>query len=217
MLEPNLPQAIARHVHCREDYRSWPLTQLLGAVLCSDHAADALLKKFGSLDLIADAGTLDLASVPGMGRKRATQVLAAFELARRAAIPRPETQHVIRSVEDVVRLVGPALHGLKREMFVVLLLNTRHRILKMETVSVGSLSASIVHPREVFRTAIQAAAASMILVHNHPSGDPQPSEDDIEITMRLRQAGQTLGIEVLDHVVIGGNGTHYSFRENGAF
>lgn len=202
-------------VHCRDDCRSWPLTRLLGAVLCSDPAAEALLTKFGSLDLIADAGSADLASVPGVGRRRATQVFAALELARRATIPRPETKLVIQDPKDVVRLVGPAVQNLKREMFVVLMLNTRHRLLKMETVSVGSLSASIVHPREVFRSAIQAAAASMILAHNHPSGDPQPSEDDIEITMRLRDVGATVGIEVLDHVILGANGTHMSFRESG--
>lgn len=201
--------------YCRDDCRSWPVTRLLSTVLCSDPAAEALLSKFGSLDLIADAGTSDLASVPGVGRRRATQVFAAFELARRAAIPRPETKLVIRDPKDVVRLVGPAIQDLKREMFVVLMLNTRHRLLKMETVSVGSLSASIVHPREVFRSAIQAAAASMILAHNHPSGDPQPSDDDLEITMRLRDVGATVGIEVLDHVILGANGTHLSFRESG--
>lgn len=217
MLESDVPQGISPQVHCREDCRSWPVTRLLGAVLCSDHAAEALLTKFGSLDLIADAGSADLVSVPGIGRQRVRQVFAAFELARRATIPRAETKMEIRSVDDVLRLVAPALQDLKREMFVVLLLNTRHRLVKMETVSVGSLSASIVHPREVFRSAIQAAAAAMILAHNHPSGDPQPSDDDIEITLRLRDAGQTIGIHVVDHVVIGGNGTHYSFQENGGF
>lgn len=114
-------------------------------------------------------------------------------------------------------MITPVLQDRKREMFLVLLLNTRHRLLKLETVSVGSLSASIVHPREVFRSAIQAAAASMILAHNHPSGDPQPSEDDIEITMRLRDAGQTIGIEVLDHVIVGAGGKHMSFRKSGVF
>jgi DNA repair protein RadC len=217
MLETDVPGALTAQVHCREDCRSWPVTRLLGAVLCSEPAAEALLTKFGSLDVIADAGSADLVSVPGIGRRRATQVFAAFELARRTTIQPIEAKPIIESEKDVVRLVAPVLQDQKREMFLVLLLNTRHRLLKLETVSVGSLSASIVHPREVFRSAIQAAAAAMILAHNHPSGDPQPSDDDIEITLRLRDAGQTIGIEVLDHVIVSAGGKHMSFRKSGVF
>jgi DNA repair protein RadC len=191
------------------------VTRLLSAVLCSGNAAEALLSRFGSLDVIADAGSADLVAIPGIGRRRATQVLAAFELSRRASAPRTEQNLIIRTAKDAVQVVGPVLGDLKREMFVTLLLTTRHRLLKFETVSVGSLNASIVHPREVFRPAIQAAAASMLLAHNHPSGDPEPSEDDVEMTHRLVRTGEMLGIEVVDHVIIGAAGSYLSFRERG--
>ncbi|MFA6198554.1 MAG: DNA repair protein RadC [Patescibacteria group bacterium] len=215
MIDPAIPMLEDPLIHCREDCRSWPVTRLLSAVLCSGNAAAALLSRFGSLDVIADAGTADLVAIPGIGRRRATQVLAAFELSRRAAVPRTEQNLIIRTAQDAVQVVGPVLGDLKREMFVTLLLTTRHRLLKFETVSVGSLNASIVHPREVFRPAIQAAAASMLLAHNHPSGDPEPSEDDVEMTHRLVRTGEMLGIEVIDHVIIGAGGSYLSFRERG--
>ena len=215
MLDPAVPMPEDPLVHCREDCRSWPVTRLLSAVLCSGNAAEALLSRFGALDVIADAGRADLVAIPGIGRRRATQVLAAFELSRRAAVPRAEQNLVVRTAKDAAQVVGPMLRDLKREMFITLLLTTRHRILKFETVSVGSLNASIVHPREVFRPAIQAAAASVLLAHNHPSGDPEPSEDDIEITGRLVRTGELLGIDVLDHVIVGAAGSFVSFRERG--
>jgi DNA repair protein RadC len=214
MIEPIVSMPEGPTAHCREDCRSWPVTRLLSAVLCSGNAAEALLTRFGSLDVIADAGTADLVAIPGIGRRRATQVLAAFELSRRAAAPRTEQNLIIRTAEEAVRVIGPVLQDLKREMFVTLLLTTRHRLLKFETVSVGSLNASVVHPREVFRPAIQAAAASVLLAHNHPSGDPEPSEDDIEITRRLVKTGDLVGIEVLDHVIVGAD-SYVSFRQRG--
>ena len=118
---------------------------------------------------------------------------------------------VIRGPDDVVALVGPKLRKEKRENFLVLLLNARHEVMSVETVSVGSLNASIVHPREVFRSAVIQSAASVVLVHNHPSGDPEPSEEDLTITKRLVEAGDLLGIGVLDHVIVAGRGI-VSFR-----
>lgn len=112
----------------------------------------------------------------------------------------------IRGPDDVVKLVGPKLRREQREHFLVLLLNARHEVMGQETVSVGSLNASIVHPREVFRPAVLASAAAIVLVHNHPSGDPEPSEEDLSITKRLVQAGEILGVSVLDHVVIASRG-----------
>ncbi len=112
----------------------------------------------------------------------------------------------IRGPEDVVRLVGPKLRREQREHFIVLLLNARHEVTGRETVSVGSLNASIVHPREVFRPAVVSSAAAVLLVHNHPSGDPEPSEEDLSITKRLVQAGEILGISVLDHVILASRG-----------
>jgi DNA repair protein RadC len=117
----------------------------------------------------------------------------------------------IRGPDDVVRLVGRKLRKEPREHFLVLLLNARHEVMGRETVSIGSLNASIVHPREVFKPAILESAASLILVHNHPSGDPEPSEEDLAITKRLVQSGELLGIQVLDHVIVAQRGV-VSFR-----
>jgi DNA repair protein RadC len=118
---------------------------------------------------------------------------------------------VIRGPEDVVALLGRKLRREQREHFVVLLLNARHEVTASVTVSVGSLNASIVHPREVFKPAVIQSAASIVLVHNHPSGDPEPSEEDLSITKRLVEVGELLGIGVLDHVIIAGRG-EVSFR-----
>ena len=117
----------------------------------------------------------------------------------------------IRGPDDVVALVGRKLKKDPREHFLVLLLNARHEVMGVETVSIGSLNASIVHPREVFRPAIINSAASMVLVHSHPSGDPEPSEEDLAITKRLVQCGELLGIQVLDHVIVASRGV-VSFR-----
>ncbi len=114
---------------------------------------------------------------------------------------------VIRGPDDVVALVGKKLTRAQRELFLVVLLNARHEVLRTETISVGSLNASIVHPREVFKPAILASAASIILVHNHPSGDPEPSDEDLGITKRLVEVGEMVGIAVLDHVVLASRGT----------
>jgi DNA repair protein RadC len=131
------------------------------------------------------------------------------ELTRRRY--RGKTPKEIRGPDDVVALVGPKLRKEKRENFLVLLLNARHEVMCVETVSVGSLNASIVHPREVFRSAVIQSAASVVLVHNHPSGDPEPSEEDLTITKRLVEAGDLLGIGILDHVVVASRGI-VSFR-----
>jgi DNA repair protein RadC len=112
----------------------------------------------------------------------------------------------IRGPDDVARVVGPRLRKETREHFLVLLLNARHEVMGRETVSVGSLNASIVHPREVFRPAVVGSAAAVVLVHNHPSGDPEPSEEDLSITKRLVEAGELLGISVLDHVIVASRG-----------
>ena len=112
----------------------------------------------------------------------------------------------IRGPDDVAAFVGPKLRKELREHFLVLLLNARHEVMAKETVSVGSLNASIVHPREVFKPALLASAASIVLCHNHPSGDPEPSEEDLTITKRLVEAGELLGIGVLDHVIIAERG-----------
>ena len=142
--------------------------------------------------------------VPGIGPARAAALAAAFELGRRAA-ERPAASAAIRSPEDVLAQVRDLARA-RREHFVVLLLNARHELQCRETVSIGSLNASIVHPREVFLPAILHSAASVVLVHNHPSGDPEPSEEDLNITRRLVQVGDLVGIGVLDHVIVAARG-----------
>ena len=142
--------------------------------------------------------------VPGIGPARAAALAAAFELGRRVA-ERPGPSPPMRGPEDVLAQVRDLVRA-RKEHFVVLLLNARHEMQVRETVSIGSLNASIVHPREVFQPAILHSAASVILVHNHPSGDPEPSEEDLSITKRLVQVGEIVGIAVLDHVVVGTRG-----------
>jgi DNA repair protein RadC len=130
--------------------------------------------------------------------------LYVAELTRRryrGRVPRP-----VRSPDDVVALLGKRLFPEAREHFVVILLNVRHEAIGVETVSIGSLNACIVHPREVFRSAVLVSAAAIICAHNHPSGDPEPSEEDLSITRRLAQVGELLGIELLDHIVIAQRG-----------
>ena len=148
-------------------------------------------------------------AVTGVGPARASALVAAFELGRRA-LERPACRTPIRGPEDVLPHVRD-LPRARREHFVVLLLNARHELERRETVSIGSLNASIVHPREVFLPAIIHSAASVVLVHNHPSGDPEPSEEDLSITRRLLEVGELVGIGVLDHVIVAARGT-VSFR-----
>jgi DNA repair protein RadC len=147
--------------------------------------------------------------VPGIGPARGAALAAVFELGRRAA-ERPAACPAIHGPEDV-RLLVRDLERARKEHFVVLLLNARHELQGRETVSIGSLNASIVHPREVFQPAILHSAASVVLVHNHPSGDPEPSEEDLSITKRLVQVGDLVGIGVLDHVIVAARGV-VSFR-----
>jgi len=139
--------------------------------------------------------------------------LYVAELTRRRY--RGKAPHPVRGPEDVVAIIGRKLRAEAREHFVVLLLNARHECMAIETVSIGSLNASIVHPREVFKPAVVVSAASVVLVHNHPSGDPEPSEEDLSITRRLVQVGELLGIGVLDHVIVAERGI-VSLRSRGA-
>lgn len=126
----------------------------------------------------------------------------------------PEERSKIRSPQDVYNLLGPSLRDEKREHFIALLIDTKGGVLRAHTVSIGDLSSSLVHPREVFVEAIRSSAASLIVAHNHPSGDPTPSPEDTAVTRRLREAGQLIGIELLDHVVLG-DARWVSLREKG--
>jgi DNA repair protein RadC len=139
----------------------------------------------------------------GARMPQAWRLAAALELGRRVAVERSLERPVVRGPADVQRLLGDLVQGEEREQFHVLLLDGKHRLKARHTVSVGSLSSSIVHPREVFRPAVRVAAAAVLCAHNHPSGDPEPSPEDVAVTQRLDQAGKLLGIPLLDHVVLG--------------
>ncbi|HSV74952.1 MAG TPA: DNA repair protein RadC [Chthonomonadales bacterium] len=166
-------------------------------------AATRLLAKFGGSSGLARAAMRDVAKVHGVGLHRAAQLMASIELGRRMTARVRSTPAVVRGPEDVADLLLPSMQGSKQEQFTVLLLDTKHNVLKITPVSVGTLDASLVHPREVFREAIASSAAAIIVAHNHPSGDPTPSEEDRRVTERLMAAGQLIGIEVLDHVIVG--------------
>ncbi len=172
------------------------------------------LDRFGGLDGLAAATGRALEATPGLGPAKAASLRAAIELARRIVDEPLERGQPIRSPADVQRHFRGRLRDHHRESFHVLLLDGRHRLISTEEVSVGTLTASLVHPREVFRDAIRNAAAALVLVHNHPSGDPSPSAEDRSVTERLRSAGLLLGIRVLDHVIVADSG-YFSFRESG--
>ncbi|MFO1487806.1 MAG: DNA repair protein RadC [Verrucomicrobiota bacterium] len=181
-----------------------------------------LLQRFGSLHALACASVDDLRKVKGIGRDKAVTLVAAFALAQKMSRELQDESPVLDNPESVVSLVRARNLVLETEQFQALLLNTRKRLLRVEKISDGTLDTILVHPREVFKCAIAANASSLILVHNHPSGDPTPSDADIRVTRDLVRAGQLLKIEVLDHIIIGRASTgrtkdYSSLRELGYF
>jgi DNA repair protein RadC len=176
--------------------------------------AQELLVKFGNIKSISQATLEELSQIKGIGLAKAAQIKACFEIGRREELE-PELKNFdIKDPEAVVKAIRASIKDKAKEHFKLILLNPRNKIMGISTISVGTLNASLVHPREVFKDAITHSAASVVLAHNHPSGDPEPSEDDLSITKRLAEAGKILGIEVLDHIIIGKNG-FFSFREKG--
>jgi DNA repair protein RadC len=167
--------------------------------------AEKMLQDFRSLTELSRASTEELQKIDGVGFAKSVEIQAAFELGRRLAAEEGTDQSPIKSAKDVFDLMSPEMRSLDREHFKVLLLNTKNYLIKTYTVSIGSLNASVVHPRECFKEAIAAHAAAIIMVHNHPSGDVEPSNEDESLTRRLMAAGDLLGIKVLDHVIIAGN------------
>jgi len=165
--------------------------------------AQTILQKFGSLNALALATVDELKQVSGVGPDKAATLVAAFALARRMEQERREESPVLDNPVTVVNFMRESSRLLSVEAFQVLLLNTRKKLIRVEEISDGTLDTILVHPREVFRAAITANAAGIVLVHNHPSGDPTPSEADIKVTRDLIRAGQLLKIEVVDHVIIG--------------
>ena len=177
-------------------------------------AARELLESAGSLSELAASDYSRFQSVKGLGAAKAVTLAAAFELGKRIETEPFDSRRVIRTPEDVANYYIPKLRGAKEESFRALLLNTANKIFRDVVVSKGSLNASIVHPREVFKTAISESAASIILMHNHPSGNPQPSDDDIRITRQLVKAGEIIDIKIFDHIIIAGD-SFTSFAKEG--
>jgi DNA repair protein RadC len=175
----------------------------------------AVLEAHPRPDALWRVGPDELIAVPGVGPAGAARLLACLEFARRASSWPVAERPLVSTPEDVVRLCATQLRGSDREHFWALALSTKNRLLRMVEVSVGSLNTSIVHPRELFKEAVRVSAASVVVVHNHPSGDPTPSSADLQLTRRLARAGEVLGIELLDHVVIGDGGAHESMRHMG--
>ncbi|WP_127588023.1 RadC family protein [Paenibacillus koleovorans] len=176
--------------------------------------AGRLLVQAGGLRQLVDLSTEQLTEIKGIGEAKALQIQAGIELGRRLARTVQPEMRTIRSPKDVYGLLGEELRYLQKEHFVCLFLNTKNQVVGQETLSIGSLNASIVHPREVFLAAVKRSSASLICAHNHPSGDPTPSPEDIQISKRLAEAGQLLGIELLDHIIIGDR-SHVSLKEQG--
>ncbi len=158
----------------------------------------------------------DLCAIPGIGQARAAQILAAVELGRRT-LTRPLRERVqIVNARAAAEFLLPQYGSRSVEQFGIVLLDTKHRVIRTLVLSVGTVDASIVHPREVFGAAAAAGAAALVLFHNHPSGDPRPSPDDVELTRRLAAAGVLMGIDVIDHVILA-DVRYYSFKEEGRF
>ena len=176
--------------------------------------ASHLLEQFGGLEKLLTSGQQQLMSIKGLGPAKATQLSATLELCRRVLREKVASSDVITSPESTREYLQLHFQGLQREQFACLFLDTRHRVITLETLFQGTLNAATVHPREVVKQALALNAASLILCHNHPSGDPEPSQADIRITQRLKEALQLVDIQVLDHMIVG-QGEILSMAERG--
>ena len=174
--------------------------------------AQKLLSQFGSLQKLAEASIEELSAIKGIGPAKAAQIKAVFEIGRRISTQTPSYKSKeLTDPKKVYHLIKSKLKDYTREHFYIIALNSRNW--SVAEVSIGSLNASVVHPREVFTEAIRNKAASVVFAHNHPSGDPEPSADDLVITKRLVEAGKIMGVEVVDHIIVTAGG-FYSFKAN---
>ncbi|EGQ22620.1 RadC family protein [Sporosarcina newyorkensis] len=213
------PQMMIRDVHLadrprerliREGAGSLSNQELMAILLRSGTRSESVLvlanRVLSTLDRLQDLKELtveEMTEIKGIGEAKAVQLLAAAELGKRLYRTAPQDRYKIRSPEDAANYLMTDMSSLNQEHFVALFLNVKNEVLHKQTIFIGSLNSSIVHPREVFREAFKRSAASMIISHNHPSGDTTPSREDIEVTKRLMEAGAIMGIDVLDHIIIG--------------
>jgi DNA repair protein RadC len=172
--------------------------------------SDRLITKYG-IGKLNQLSLKELQEIKGIGPAKAMQILALFEFNKRHNLSR-QNGKAIKSAKDVYEYASQRFNSNDREQFMILHLDTKNRIIKDDIISIGTLNASIIHPREVFKSAIRESSNSIILVHNHPSGDAEPSFEDEQITKKLVEAGKLLSIKVMDHVIVG-NGEHYSFKD----
>jgi len=177
--------------------------------------ANTILTAVGGVTGLARAAHDELMRIRGIGAARAAQLLAAVELGRRTVAQGSRERPQMTSPRSVAEYLMPQYGNRRVEQFGVLLLDTKHRVLRSTVLSIGTLDASIVHPREVFREAVAGGAAKIVLFHNHPSGDPEPSREDTHLTERLIAAGVLMGIDVIDHVILG-DARYFSYREKGS-
>lgn len=213
------PQMMIRDVHLadrprerliREGAGSLSNQELMAILLRNGTRSESVLvlanRVLSTLDRLQDLKELtveEMTQIKGIGEAKAAQLLAAAELGKRLYRTAPQERYKIRSPEDAANYLMTDMSSLNQEHFVALFLNVKNEVLHKQTIFIGSLNSSIVHPREVFREAFKRSAASMIISHNHPSGDTTPSMEDIEVTKRLMEAGSIMGIDVLDHIIIG--------------
>jgi DNA repair protein RadC len=174
--------------------------------------ANVVLATFAGLPGLTRTSHDELQRVPGVGRARAAQILAAIELGRRTLLRSALARRRVASARDAALVLIPEFGAGRVEHFGVMLLDTKHRIVKTTLLSVGTLDASVAHPREIFRAAASADAAALVLFHNHPSGDPTPSQEDVDLTRRMTAAGEIMGIPVVDHVILADT-RYFSFRD----
>lgn len=197
-------------------YRAEEFKRLLSESLREkqdSYAIQELFEHFPTTTELLEASEQQLIKIKGIGKGKARQITALLRLAKALTVPVYE-KLPIHKPKDVYDLLAPELRHLTKEHFVCLFLNTKNRVIFKEIISIGSLNAAIVHPREVFRAAIKRCSASLICAHNHPSGDSTPSQEDVNLTKRLVEVGKIVGIDVLDHIIVGGN-QFYSLKEHG--
>ena len=207
-----------RLYHEGPDHLSEPelMSIVIGTGVKEEQALYMSNNVFKSFDLnnIGSASISQLTDIPGITKMKASIISAAFELSRRHSMSSDENKIRLSNPVSIWKYLSPLLRDEKVEHFIALLLDTKNVLIKKINVSTGSINANIVHPREVFRPAIIECAASIVVAHNHPSGDPGPSQNDIDITRKLKETGVLCGIELLDHIIIG-DGRYLSLKESG--